>query len=38
MPAARMALEALLEALGYKVIAAADAIEALHTLAARRIR
>jgi two-component system, cell cycle sensor histidine kinase and response regulator CckA len=27
---ARMALEALLDALGYKVIAAADAIEALH--------
>ena len=27
---ARMALEALLDALGYKVIAAADAVEALH--------
>jgi CheY-like chemotaxis protein len=28
---ARMALEALLDALGYKVIAAADAIEALES-------
>lgn len=30
---ARMALEALLDALGYKVIAAADATEALHAFA-----